>query len=140
LRYIIDASHLDNDASKIKVKFGHAGTNYSTEACYIGHQGVGDVYDFDGNQQQVLVSASGSFTITEDTWSDEITIDLDKTKNIVFSFYLTSTMYSYNSDTEADNDMYAKAGNDAATTDTSGYSLILEDVSVIVEAICQIAS
>jgi hypothetical protein len=89
-RMIIPSSRLDNDASKIRVLFDGQSYDMDISEVWIGHAS-GTNQDFDGNQVQLKVGNSGSFSVpaSGEQWSDEATFNLDSTKDLILSVYLT---------------------------------------------------
>ena len=117
-------------AGKTRITFTNAsgGGNHTIDSCYIGHAaGAGDAYDFDGAQVQVLVGASGSFSVltASDVVSDEINFSLDETKNVIVSLHINSGFSSNGTYKAADANQvgYSKSGSDeSSTTNVSSYS------------------
>lgn len=133
-RTIIPANLLTTSGSLVKVKMGHYSGDWEFGACYIGHQAVaGDVYDFDGNQQQVLFGGLPGATVTAGGLeSDVVTFDLDETKNLIIAVYVISTSPPGLLGAFA---LYYKEGNDAATEDASGYASDAQTKQFMVESI-----
>jgi len=122
-RYVIPASGLSQSGGKVRVKLSYRAGDWAFAKCYIGHQGVGDSYDFDGNQVQLLFSGSAGATVSVGGLvSDEVTFDLDSTKNLVISFYFSGDTGVPERDDTAGYELYYKSGDDAVTTDATGYS------------------
>ena len=130
VRQLIDASLIQYSGSSIQVKFHAqaAGEGIAFSSVYVGHQASsGDVYDFDGNQVQLLFGGSGSVTVAAGTTqtSDEVDFDLDSTKNLIVSMGVANdsnndTFATYSS---SDYTVYwkAAAAGEAGTTDVTGY-------------------
>lgn len=112
--------------TKIRVTFrGPSSGQTDIIAAYVGHQGAGDAYDFDGNQVQLKVSNSGAFVVATDTdvLTDETTFSFDKTKALVVSFaFGGASSIPLVGALGANYSRAFKAGNEAATTDVTGYS------------------
>lgn len=122
-RIVIPSGELSGSASKITVKFAYDGTNWPFAKAYIGHVGVGDAYDFDGNQVQLLFSGNPGGTVTAGgLTSDEATINLTDLSNIVVAVYLSSSADMPRDTASSGYGLYYKVGDDAATTDATGYS------------------
>lgn len=94
MRIVIAASEVDASGSTVRVTLQAGASNDAVIAsAYIGHQASsGNAYDFDGNQAQLLFSASGSTTVSAGTTetSDSVSFSLDATKNLVLSVGFTS--------------------------------------------------
>jgi len=91
VRAVIPAGSLGVDANEVRVTI-EAGSveNLLVEKSYIGHQGAGENYDFDGNQVQLLYNASASVDIPVGTSvaSDVVTFALDNTKDLIVEMYI----------------------------------------------------
>lgn len=122
--YIIPASYILANASKIKILFGSDGGNWRIGEAWIGHPGAGDPYDFDGNQVQVTWSGETSITISEsDVWSDILTFSLYSSENLLLAVYIETYNGVPRSSTNLSGvGIYYKTGNDSSTTDKSGYA------------------
>jgi len=90
IRVVIPSSAVLISGSTVKVQItAGAGEGLSLDGAYVGHQATsGDVYDFDGNQSQLLFSSSSSVAISAGTseTSDETTFSLDSSKNLIVAF------------------------------------------------------
>jgi hypothetical protein len=125
LRYVIPASELRGTAGSVKIKFGYYDREWAFAKCYIGHQGAGDDYDFDGNQVEVKCGGTSGGTITSGgLLSDAVTFDYDPSEALVLSFYFDDSAYDdipYKNTAES-YELYYKSGEDsAADTNVSGY-------------------
>lgn len=88
----------------------------------------GDAYDFSTTAVAVTWNAgSAGYTVGTNTTqlSDEISLTFDGSRDLVFSFYFSSlgNIYPQTGASGRTNSVeYYKAGDDAATVDTSGYT------------------
>jgi hypothetical protein len=113
--------------TKIRVTFKAGSIGCMVAAAYVGHAaGLGDAYDFDGSQVQLLFSASAGFTAGNNATqlSDEINFSFNKTKALVVSFYINGGADSVAQATGqgANYTRNYKINDDASTTNTSGYA------------------
>lgn len=124
LRSVIPASDLIAGSKlRLILRGASSGTDLAVSKAYIGLQAAsGDAYDFATAPVQVLVGGSGSFSVPTGATvtSDEILLSIDGTKNLVLAVACTAGDMATHSRT--DWMKYEKAGSDAATVDTSGYS------------------
>ena len=112
---------------------GASGTAAVWSKAYIGHAATsGDAYDFDGTQVQLLFSGvaggsvpAGSVSLT----SDPVTYAFDKTKPLVISLFCNTGDFR-TTNTGANFNHYTKSGgDDAITTDATGYSTIANNLT-----------
>lgn len=111
--------------TKIRLKLqAHADEAFSVAKCYIGKCTSGvSVAAF----APVQVGASSSFTVAQGStvWTDWVTMDWDKTTNLVVSLYAnggsTADKMAAVSGSSAGN-TWLKSGDDAATGTASGYA------------------
>lgn len=128
IRQLIPSASISGSARIVRVTFqAGAGENFKVSKVYIGHPpAVGDAYDFDGNQVEVLFSGASGFDIaaTATITSDWTVFSLDSTKNLIVSWYFPEaakdTMGYKNP--AANFTLYYKAANEPGTTDVTGYS------------------
>jgi len=128
-RNIIPASFFFQDATTVRITIkAEASSAIQVDEMWIGHpSGVGDAYDFDGNQVQILFNTGNAgFSIaggaSQD--SDDISFNLDHTKPLIVSFYLPASPGNASFDgTISGASNYYKSGNDAATEDATGYTV-----------------
>jgi len=126
MRYIIPASSLRAGGSEVSVYFTWFGLDYEIGKCYIGHQASsGHEYDFDGNQVQVTFNGGfpGATVTSPGEWSDQVAFSLDPSKNLVVAVYFVDNGIP-RGPLEPNVTGYWKDGDDAATTDAVGYSLL----------------
>lgn len=137
IRSLIDNSYLSGSANQVRVTLRSdpaSGEACTINAAYLGHQGAGDAYDFDGNQKQLLFSGSGSVTIATNSTvtSDWVDFTYDETKNIILSAYFnTGTADDFARINAAPWVAYYKLANDPATTDASGYTTYTDNLLLI---------
>jgi len=132
VRAVIPASLLAVSGTTLTLKLAYKDTNWSFSKVYIGHVGVGDAYDFDGTQVQVLFSASAGGTVTAGgLTSDQITYSLDETKNIVVAIYLSGAATVPKHVSAGGENCYYISGDDAATTDATGYSSAAGQIQMV---------
>lgn len=125
------AGALSHAGSKIRFRFvptSAQGSNLDITAAYVGHAAAaGDPYDFETTPTQILVGASGSFTLTDGGPSvvcDDTTFALDISKTLLVSFQAAGFPNGgirYVA-ADANGELYQKTGADAATVNKSGYS------------------
>lgn len=132
-RMVISASNLLLSASVVTINFDATQSpseSLRIDNAYIGHQGAGDDYDFDGSQARITFNTgSNGFVISSGAsiTSDEITVALDSSKDLVISFDWTNNSDntgSFINSGATGYHRYVKAGAnpDASTTNPSGYS------------------
>lgn len=129
MRMIIPASVMPDVTGSAVTITVQAGTTdgFSLDSMYVGHAAVsGDAMDFDGNQQQVLFSGSGSLALATGvaSVSDAITFSFDGTKNLVFSVHFngpSKTAWKGSIDT-GHNIRWKLGASEASVTDVTGYS------------------
>lgn len=130
LRQLIPAANVSTSGNRARITFkgGATGTeNASVGACYIGHGAPsGDAFDFESSPTQVLVGASGTFTVNLNTEvvSDEITFSVDETKPLLISVFFNSAANdTVGSSVPGFGTAYFKGGADDSTTvNATGYS------------------
>ena len=133
IRVVIDAAQISTSGSTVNVTFvaGTGSDGFSIAGAYIGHAaGAGDAYDFDGNQAQITFDGgSGSVTIAASGTkkSDDISFDLDETKNLIIAVGIANDTGNdeIRDQTSATGfDTYQKSGGNGeeSTTDVTGYS------------------
>lgn len=115
------------DGNKIRVTFEAAsGDDLDILSAWVGHAAViGDNYDFDGGQVQLLVGGNGAFSVAagEEQVTDEVDFVYNPTQILLIAFATdtgVTSLRSFSYGSGVDN--WSKAGNDAATTDKTGYS------------------
>ena len=96
------------------------------DACYMGVQGAGDVYDFNTTPVQVTFSGAAGFTKTAGgiAVSDAIDLSVSASQNIVVSMYgntAASDGFSYNGSVTGA-EVYFKLASDASTVNATGYT------------------
>jgi len=126
LRYVIPASSLRAGGAEVSIYFPWQGLDYQIGKCYIGHQAAsGHEYDFDGNQVQVTFGGGNAgVTVTSPgEWSDQVAFDLDPSKSLVIAVYFVDNGIP-RGPLEPNVTGYWKDGDDAATQDAMGYSLL----------------
>lgn len=121
--FIIPSAKLISDTTLVQVLCAWPGIDRNIGEAWIGHQGAGDPYDFDGNQVQLKVGASASWIVDQDgIWTDAVAFALDKTKILLIAAYLPTVPGMARSLCHDSGYLiYYTAGNDAATTDKTGY-------------------
>lgn len=124
VRTVFPASRLSAGAHKIRVLVSSSTLYYAwADSFVLGKQAAsGDVYDFDGNQQVIgfggdIVRLSNG--PVQERWSQEITLDLDTTGNLVAAIY-QPTLTGQSADSTQYSGYY-KSGSDCLTTNASGY-------------------
>lgn len=130
LRQLIPAANVSTSGNRARITFkgGATGTeNASVGACFIGHGAPsGDAFDFESAPTQVLVGASGAFTVNLNTEvvSDEITFSVDETKPLLISVFFDSAANdTVGSAVPGFGTAYFKGGaNDSTTLNATGYS------------------
>ncbi len=139
-RTIIPNSLLIQDGTTVRLTIAEAsGLNVQIDEFWIGHPAAsGDAYDFDGNQAQVTFNTGNpGFTLTGPGTivSDDITFNLDSSKDIIFSFFVPASPGNipYRSIVGVTN--YFKSGNDAATENATGYTFGFGNRAHLVELI-----
>ena len=134
-RQVIDAGGLSNTGrSKTRVTFqaGTSAEGLSIGVAYIGVAGAGDAYDFAATPTQILFSGVGNAVVPASGTlvSDEIAFTVPTSGNLVISFYVANDAANDTARykvTVANWLYYFKAGNDAATVNTSGYTTSTND-------------
>lgn len=122
-RLVIPASRVGYNASTIQLKLSGY-VSWTFDKMYIGHQALGgDLYDFDGNQVQVTFDGSAGDTVPIGTglWSDPINIDITAGKSLVLSVYMSGSVSAPRQSVDGFV-RYYKSGDDAATTNATGYT------------------
>jgi len=130
LRQWINSSLLSVSGSNVRLTLqAHSAAPCTIGDIYIGHQAAaGDAYDFDGNQAQIKVAGSGSFTITSGSSvvTDSAVFSLDKTKNLIVAVYFSIGSASSVSSANAVSNVaaYFTSGADEASVSNaaSGYN------------------
>jgi len=124
LRQVISACLVLRDASKLKFLPGYLNTTYTIGKCYIGHKPyTGDFWDFDGNQVQVKWDGNDGVVVYKDgLYSDPVDIAITKGQALIVAMYFTGISSIPNSENLYMSNGWYKAGDDAATTDATGYS------------------
>jgi len=138
LRYVIPGDKLRVSGSTVSVYFAHAGVNYDISKAYIGHQAAsGHPYDFDGNQVQLTFDTgnAGATITSPGKWSDKVTFSLDAKKDVIVAVYFSSNGIPAGL-ADGGIDSWWKDGDDAATTDASGYTLRTVDLQRVIDLIC----
>lgn len=95
LRTTVPASliTLSGSALRFRMVGVTSGANAVVASCYVGEGATtGDIYDFATTPTQVFVGGSGSFTVAVGTTvvCDTVSLAVDETKPMVFSWYFTS--------------------------------------------------
>lgn len=131
IRVVCAASRLADVVSataQVRLSGNFFGSNGGTiTKCYIGAaKAASDAYDFDGAPTQVLFGGAAGATVAAqaDLWSDPVSIALDGTKPVMVSFYCASGSLAQTQISQFAEDWtcFYKAGDSAATQDTSGYT------------------
>jgi len=131
MRQVIEAAALSQSGTKVRLTLQAAnGQGAQIGAIYLGHKAAsGDPYDFDGNQVQVTVGASPTFTITAGTSvvTDPVVFTFDNTKDFIVAIYLNNSaaddVRGRNVVTNAMN-WYKSTANETATSNVTGYANI----------------
>jgi len=125
LRYVIPSCLVLRSSPAIRLLSGYRELDFTIGNAYIGHQAEqGDTYDFDGNQVQITWDGNSQKLINaHDIWSDLLEIAITENKAIVVSTFFSGAATVPMSATFAGLYSYYKSGDDAATTDATGYSL-----------------
>jgi hypothetical protein len=126
-RFKIPVSKVYNSCASFKLEFARVSNDWQIGKCYIGEQATsGDEYDFKNVPTQVLFGGSAGKIFNADAiLSDEVTLALDYSKNIIISLYIVTLSYipiggvagivsGYKS--------WYKSGDDASTQNATGYS------------------
>ena len=127
LRQFIPAASVLKSGSKIRVKVQGGSTEGATfDAMYIGPSDtLGDDYDMDGTQQQILWAGIGgkAVGISEVATSDELTFTLDETKDMVLTAHFTDASHDIvRGGTHTGANSYNKSANEAATSNVASYT------------------
>lgn len=132
---------------RVTLKPGNAGgqADMLLDDVFVGHVAAsGDAYDFDGNQVRLTFSGSNSVTLVmgaASAVSDPIPFTYDSSKALIVAFDHNGIQATLRRNTSAgaNLDLYFEStlGNDAGTTNKSGYSLAsgLNDLVETVEII-----
>lgn len=111
---------------KVRVTFkGPAAGSADVINAYIGHQGPGDPYDFDGNQVQLKVSNNGAFTVGTGATvlTDDANFSFDRAKALVVRFaFGTTSAIAQQTGLGTNFVKYFIGGDVAATTDLGAAS------------------
>jgi len=125
-RWIIPSTLLLYSATMVRVGFEYYNIAWAFAKCYMGHVAAsGDAYDFAVAPTQLLFSGgAGGAVNAGGLISDDVSFNLDKTKNLMFAFYFSDAAKD---DVPYNNAIltygaYYKAGDDCTTVDASGYS------------------
>jgi hypothetical protein len=126
MRQVIDNTLLSTSGThtRMTLEASSAG-GCSIDAMYIGHAALaGDAYDFDGGQVQVLVGASGSFSIGAGSTvvTDDIAFALDETKNLVIAAHFNATSALRSHALVNANNWFKSAANETSTANVTGYT------------------
>lgn len=123
-RFIIPSTALTGTSTQFRLTLAYRSSSWTFDKVYLGHAAaVGDVYDFDGSQVQVLFSGAAGGTVgVGGLESDTTVFNFDPTKNVVVAIYFSGASSPPRDSTSTGYGVYYKAGDDAATTDASGYS------------------
>lgn len=124
MRGVIQSCLVLRSSPAVRFLPAYRASPYTIAKAYIGHQAeTGDNYDFDGNQVQLTWDGNPDKLINaNDLWSDLVQLEITKSKALVFSVYLSGVATIPCSTTLYQFPCYFKDGDDAATTDATGYS------------------
>lgn len=125
--------------SRLKITLDHltTGTNTVVNPMYVGRVGTAPSFHADGDQAQVLFSASGSVTLTSGagpTESDFVTFNYPANTDLIVAFEVTSTGdWRYLPTTGASNidDWSKNATGESGTTSVSGYTNTASQCSIV---------
>lgn len=138
-RMLIPASDISISGNKIRVhmRAPSSGTLTVNEV-WVGHQGAGNAWNFDGTQACLQFSGVAGFTISNGATliSDEIDYPIDASKNFVVSFGLGSPAGTPVNDLNATGlNLYSKANasSEAGNTAPSGYNLTSNRIDIVFE-------
>ncbi len=150
VRVVIPAAALALNASNIKLTLEAHGTeNTLLDNVYIGHQGAGDVWDYDGNQVEVLFSAGSGVDITAGgTATSDITgFALDSSKDLVIGVNIGSNAAKdgLRRDSAAPANYYESfkaASNEAGDTAPAGFAATATTFAIVskIEGVYSITS
>jgi len=128
MRQRIDTSVITNPdgLASVRVKLqSSSGTSADINKAYIGIAATaGDAFDFASTPVQITFGGNNSVTIpaNSEVISDEITISIPAGSSLIVSAYMPTASGLKAKSALAGWQGYYKAGDDAATVDTSGYS------------------
>lgn len=136
LRIRLAASQITGSGSNIRLTLEASSVaNCSFDAAYVGHSaGSGDPYDMDGNQVQLLVGGSGSFTILSGATAltDSAAFAYDETRDLILSLHTgVATSLRARNGAGAGTVYYKSGVNEAATSNVSGYSTVTDQNLVV---------
>lgn len=126
-RFKIPAAKVYNSCASLKLEFARITHDWQIGKCYIGEQAAsGDEYDFQNAPTQVLFGGGAGKVFNADAiLSDEVTLALDYSKNIVISLYIITLTYlpaGGVTGTYSGYKTWYKSGDDASTQNATGYS------------------
>jgi 6-phosphogluconolactonase (cycloisomerase 2 family) len=126
IRHVIDAGQVLVSGSSVQLVFKASGAGvFAPTKVYIGHVGGGaDPYDFEFATQVTFNSGSAGFSISAGATitSDIISFGLDATRDLVVSYYMPTDDGMATTTGLTGWSTYHKLGDDASTTDASGYT------------------
>jgi len=127
-RQLILGADIPADFYKVKVTLGSGSDDLEFDRAYIGHQGSGgNDWDFDGNQEQLLFSASGSGTVSGaygTLESDELEIEITAGGDVIIAVDLANSgkVYVPYADGDPESHWSKNSSDTAADTAPSGLS------------------
>lgn len=130
------------DHVRISIRPATAGVNLLINALWMGSQGGANAFSFNGDQVQLKLAGSGSFTITTsgaDFALDIVKFKVDTTKQLLFAYDGASNASARDlrrNATGGNNTVYfggGVQGSDAATQAKSGYSSQVSTCDMILE-------
>ena len=130
IRTVIGSSYLGGSATKLRLTFRGSGGGSVTTKCYVQEAAAsGDVYDYSGTPVQVLFSGAANFASIAagvELVSDEVTISLSGTKNLVYGHLSGAAAWGSAfpaADVVPIASSWYRLGDEAATVDaTTGYT------------------
>jgi len=138
-RMLIPSAQISISGSKIRVHMrAPAVGTLTVKEVWVGHQGVGNAWNFDGTQVCLQFSSVAGFTISNGATliSDEVDYPIDASKNLVVSFGLGSPAATPVNDTNATGlSLYSKANSSSEAGDTAptGYNLTSNRIDIVFE-------
>lgn len=126
IRIVIQPAELTGFGSSVRATLmGPSSGGISIGKAYVGHAAAsGDVYDFDGNQQQLFFGGSpgGVWSGFTPVVSDWIDFSFDSARPLIFSYWVNAASYEARTSPGSNYAYYYKLGDDAATTNATGYT------------------
>jgi hypothetical protein len=129
LRQVINSSLLSASATSLTRVTLQAptsgGQGFTIDHAYIGEQGAGNVWNFDGNQVPLTFSGSAGVTVPLNgtAVSDAVPFVLDRTKNLVLAFHFSAASSIAEQGAITGTAGYGhSAADDTSVTSPSGYA------------------